>query len=74
MAQILESQGTMVTVSLIEGDPEILTGWSESFLSNDNFVNKLTTLYNSFSKEVILNYYKLYYFICREFNVTRLNI
>jgi len=52
MAQILEAQGTLVTVSLLEGDPEFLTGWAESFLSNDNFINKLNTMYSSTASEV----------------------
>lgn len=52
MAQILEAQGTLVTVSLLEGDPEFLTGWAESFLSNDNFINRLNTMYSSFTNEV----------------------
>lgn len=52
MAQILEAQGTLVTVTLLEGDPEILTGWAESFFTNDNFTTKLTALYNSFQNEV----------------------
>lgn len=56
MAQLLEAQGTLVTVSLLEGDPEFLTGWAESFLSNDNFINKLNTMYSSFNNEVNTNY------------------
>lgn len=52
MAQILEAQGILVTVSLLEGDPEILIGWAESYFANDTFTTKLTTLYNSFSNEV----------------------
>jgi len=56
MAQILENQGTLVTVSLLEGDPEILTIWSKSFLSNHNLTNKLKTMYCSCSNKV--NIYK----------------
>lgn len=57
MAQILEAQGTLVTVSLLEGDPEFLTGWAESFLSNDIFINRLNTVYNSFTNEVTIILY-----------------
>lgn len=52
MAQILESQGILVTVTLLEADPEFLTGWAERFLLNDNFKNKLNKMYSSFSSEV----------------------
>lgn len=52
MAQMLETRGTLVTVSLLEGDPEILTKWAESFLSNDYFTKKLNTMHGSFSDEV----------------------
>lgn len=52
MAQILEAQGTLVSISLLEGDPEYLAGLAGSFLSNDNFTNKLNTIYSSFSNEV----------------------
>lgn len=53
MAQILESRGTLVTVSLLEGNPEDLTGWAKTFVSNDNYINKLYTRYN----EVNINLY-----------------
>lgn len=52
MAQILEAQGTLVTVSLLEGDPEFLTGWAGNFLSNDNVINKLNTMYGSMASQV----------------------
>lgn len=37
----------MVTISLLEGDPEILTNWAKSFLSDDNINNTLYSMYNS---------------------------
>lgn len=85
MAQILESQETAVTVSLIEGDPGILTDWSESFLSNDNFINQLTTLYYSFYKEVFILFFFFlsinlccffltYCFLRRRFLIILLNV
>lgn len=52
MAQILEAQGILVTVALIEGDPEILTDWAEHFQSNDKIINKLKSINSSFSNEV----------------------
>ncbi|KAF0755952.1 fatty acid synthase-like isoform X1 [Aphis craccivora] len=52
MAQILESQGILVTVALLEADPEFLSEWAERFLSNDNFANKLNKMYSSFSSEI----------------------
>lgn len=52
MAQILEAQGTMVTVSLLEGDPKTLTSWSEYFLSKDYLIKKLNAMYHSSSNEV----------------------
>uniref|UniRef100_A0A2H8TDM0 Fatty acid synthase n=1 Tax=Melanaphis sacchari TaxID=742174 RepID=A0A2H8TDM0_9HEMI len=51
MAQILESQGILVTVTLLEVDPEFLIGWAKQFLSNDNFSNKLNKMYSSFFTE-----------------------
>lgn len=54
VAQILESQGIMVTVSLIDGDPEILIEWSKIFLSNENYINKLKNSYHLFYKEVFI--------------------
>lgn len=57
MAQLLEAQGLLVTVSLLEGDPKSLIDWAESFLSNDNFINRLNKKYSSFSNEVnTINY------------------
>ncbi|VVC44020.1 Acyl transferase/acyl hydrolase/lysophospholipase,Acyl transferase,Malonyl-CoA [Cinara cedri] len=51
MAQILENQGTLVTVTLLEGNPEELIDWAKTFLSNDNYLNKSYTKYSSsFSK------------------------
>jgi len=58
MAQILESQGILVTVALLEADPEFLSEWAERFLSNDNFANKLNKMYSSFSSEVNTKYIK----------------
>lgn len=55
MAQILESKGILVTVFLLEGDPEILTDWAENFLSNDLLVNKLNTMYGLFYGKVIFD-------------------
>lgn len=56
MAQILEARGTLVTVFLLEGDPEILTNWGKNFLSNDLFVEKLKTMYGLFYEKVIVLY------------------
>jgi len=53
MAQILELQGTLVTVTLLEGDPEYLTGWAEKCLSSNNITNKLNSIYSSFTNEVL---------------------
>ncbi|CAI6347084.1 unnamed protein product [Macrosiphum euphorbiae] len=47
IAQILESQGILVTVTLLEFNPEFLTGWAERFLSNDNFTKRLNKMYTS---------------------------
>ncbi|XP_060835401.1 fatty acid synthase-like [Rhopalosiphum padi] len=52
MAQILELQGIFVTVTLLEVDPDFLTGWAERFLSNDNFTNKLNKMYSSLYSEL----------------------
>lgn len=52
MAQILESQGTFVTVTLLEGDPEFLTAWTEHYLSEDNFTDELNKMYSSNFSEV----------------------
>jgi len=52
MAQILESQGILVTVTLLEVDLEFLTGWAKRFLSNDNFAERLNKMYSSFFSEV----------------------
>jgi len=52
MAQILESQGILVTVTLLEVDLEFLTGWTKRFLSNDNFTERLNKMYSSFFNEV----------------------
>lgn len=59
MAQILESQGILVTVTLLEVDPEFLIGWAERFLSNDNFANQLNKMYSSFFSEVITKYERI---------------
>ena len=59
MTQILESQGILVTVSLLEVDPEFLSGWAERFLSNDNFANKLNKMYSSFFSEVNTKYERI---------------
>lgn len=56
MAQILEARGLLVTLSLLEGDPESLYGWAENFLSNDNFINRLNKKYSLFSNEVTTNH------------------
>jgi len=63
MAQMLEAQGTLVTVALLEGDPETLTEWAESYMSNDDFKNKLNMMFGSFSKTVNIrqNEYTLLY-------------
>ncbi|VVC29220.1 Hypothetical protein CINCED_3A006213 [Cinara cedri] len=52
MAQILEDQDILVTVSLIEGEPESLIEWAGCFLSNNNFIDKLNTKYNLKSTEL----------------------
>lgn len=52
MAQILEARGTMVTVALLEGDPDILTEWAGSFLADDRFENKANTTIGTFAKGV----------------------
>lgn len=52
MAQILEAQGTLVSVALLEGDPENLTEWAEYYLTKVNIAHKLNTIYSSFSSEV----------------------
>jgi len=63
MAQMLEAQGILVTVALLEGDPETLTEWAERYMSNDDFKNKLNTMFGSFSKRVNIrqNEYMLSY-------------
>lgn len=54
MAQILEEQNILVTVSLLEGDPDSLVKWNvDGLLSNKNFINKLNTKYNLLSHEVM---------------------
>lgn len=52
MAQILEAQGTLVTVSLLNGDPKTVTSWSESFCSKDYFINKLNAILEFYSDKV----------------------
>ncbi|XP_026822789.1 fatty acid synthase-like, partial [Rhopalosiphum maidis] len=60
MAQILEAQGTLTTVTLLEGDPEMLAECAKQFLSNGYITKKLNTVYGSlsskFSKHPIQNY------------------
>lgn len=56
MAQILEARGILVTVFLLEGDPEILTNWGKNFFSNDLLVNKLNMMYGLFYGKVIIVY------------------
>jgi len=56
MAQILESQGILVTLALLEADPEFLTEWAKRFLSNDGLANKLNKMYSSFFSEVNKQY------------------
>lgn len=60
MAQILEAQGILTTVTLLEGDPEMVAECAKSFLSNEYFTKKLNTMYGSFSSEVNI---KIYLFI-----------
>jgi len=55
MAQILEAEGTLTTVTLLEGDPEILAGCAKHFLSNGYITKKLNSVYGSLSSEVIKN-------------------
>lgn len=57
MAQILEAQGTLVTVSLLEGDPEILTSWAKSFQYNNTFSSEFHTMFSSLSSEVNITYF-----------------
>ncbi|XP_029343545.1 fatty acid synthase [Acyrthosiphon pisum] len=53
IAQILEAQGILVTVTLLEFDSEYLTGWAERFRSNDNFDKRLNKMYSSSYTELI---------------------
>lgn len=50
MAQMLEAQGTLVTVSLLNGDPKTVSGWAESFLSQDCYANRLNTVHDHSEK------------------------
>lgn len=59
MAQILESRGTFVTVSLLEGNPEELTNWAKTLISNDNYIEKLYTKFSLSSNEVKINLNKI---------------
>jgi len=52
MAQILEAEGTLTTVTLLEGDPEMLAECAKQFLSNGYINKKLNTIYGSLSSEV----------------------
>lgn len=52
MAQILEAQGTLVTVSLLNGDPKTVTSWAERLISNDCFAITLKEMNNNDSDEV----------------------
>lgn len=52
MAQILEAEGTLTTVTLLEGDPEILAECAKHFLSDGYITKKLTSVYGSLSSEV----------------------
>jgi len=52
MAQILEAEGTLTTVTLLEGDPEILAGCAKHFLSNGYITKKLNSIYSLLSSEV----------------------
>jgi len=52
MAQMLEVEGTLTTVTLLEGDPEILTKCAEHYLSNGYITKKLNSVYGSLSSEV----------------------
>jgi len=52
MAQILEAEGTLTTVTLLEGDPEILAECAKNVLSNDYITKKFTSKYGSLSSEV----------------------
>jgi len=53
IAQILEAQGTLVTVSLLNGDPKSVIDWAKCFLSKDYFSNTLSNMHNYHSDEVI---------------------
>jgi len=55
MAQILEAEGTLTTVTLLEGDPDILAGCAKHFLSNGYITQKLNSVYGSLPSEVIKN-------------------
>lgn len=52
MAQILEAEGTLATVTLLEGDPEILAECAKHFLSNGHITNKLNSIYGLLSNQV----------------------
>ncbi|CAH1725990.1 unnamed protein product [Aphis gossypii] len=51
MAQILEAEGTLTTVTLLEGDPEMLAECAKQFLSNGYINKKLNAIYGSLSSE-----------------------
>jgi len=62
MAQILEAEGTLTTVTLLEGDPEMLAECAKQFVSNGYITKKLNTVYyGSLSSEVNI---KIHLFIC----------
>ncbi|XP_016657076.1 fatty acid synthase isoform X4 [Acyrthosiphon pisum] len=47
IAQILEAQGILVTVTLLEFDSEFLTGWAQRFRSNNDFAMRLNVMFSS---------------------------
>ncbi|XP_050438841.1 fatty acid synthase-like [Adelges cooleyi] len=51
MAQILEAQGTLVSVCLLEGDPDTVYGWANEILSNPLNKDILENKYYSHSVE-----------------------
>eukprot|EP00102_Acyrthosiphon_pisum_P016442 XP_008187406.1 PREDICTED: fatty acid synthase-like [Acyrthosiphon pisum] len=60
MAQILEAEGTLTTVTLLEGDPEILVGCAKHFLSNGYITKKLNSIYGTLSSELSIHTIKKY--------------
>jgi len=67
MAQILEAQGTLTTVTLLEGDPEMLAECAKQFLSNGYITKKLNTVYGSLSSKVNIKTFIYQYFTSKIF-------